>query len=69
MEQKSFPLKVFGVSFEDDLKTVLTMEQPYRSKTVIVATGSMGHQATLKGESALLGKGVSLLRHLRCRFL
>ena len=35
------------------------MEQPYRSKTVIVATGSMGHQATLKGESALLGKGVS----------
>jgi len=56
---KIIPAQVFGVSFEDDLKTVLTMEQPYRSKTVIVATGSMGHQATLKGESALLGKGVS----------
>jgi len=53
------PAQVFGVNFEDDIKTVLTMEQPYRSKTVIVATGSMGHQATLNGEAELLGKGVS----------
>jgi thioredoxin reductase (NADPH) len=53
------PAQVFGVNFDDDIKTVLTLEHPYRGKTVIVATGSMGHQSTLKGESDLLGKGVS----------
>jgi thioredoxin reductase (NADPH) len=51
--------QVFGVNLEDDIKTVMTLEQPYRGQTVIVATGSMGHQFTFQGEADLLGKGVS----------
>lgn len=56
---KIIQAQVFGVDFNNDIKKVMTLDQTYRSKAVIVATGSMGHQSILKGESALVGRGVS----------
>ncbi|HUO76436.1 MAG TPA: FAD-dependent oxidoreductase [Thermodesulfovibrionales bacterium] len=51
--------QVVGVKLEGDLKEVYTMDQVYRGKTVIIATGSMGRKATIKGEAQFLGRGVS----------
>ncbi len=35
------------------------MDKSYKGKTVIIATGSMGRKATIKGEAEFLGRGVS----------
>jgi len=35
------------------------MEASYQGKTVIIATGSMGRKATIRGEEEFLGRGVS----------
>jgi thioredoxin reductase (NADPH) len=51
--------QVVGVKLEDDIKEVFTMDQAYHGRTVIIATGSMGRKATIKGEAQFLGKGVS----------
>lgn len=51
--------QVVGVKLGDDLKEVYTMDQTYVGKTIIIATGSMGRKATIKGEAQFLGKGVS----------
>jgi len=51
--------QVVGVKLEGDLKEVYTMDQTYVGKTIIIATGSMGRKATIKGEAQFLGKGVS----------
>lgn len=51
--------QVVGVKLDSDVKEVFTMEQSYRGKAVIIATGSMGRKATIKGEADFLGKGVS----------
>ncbi|HXX54117.1 MAG TPA: FAD-dependent oxidoreductase [Thermodesulfovibrionales bacterium] len=51
--------QVVGVKLEDDLKEVYTMDQTYAGKTIIIATGSMGRKATIKGEAQFLGRGVS----------
>ena len=37
----------------------MTTERSYCGKTVIVATGSMGHKPRLKGEAEFIGRGVS----------
>ena len=51
--------QVIGVSLLGDTKEVFTMDRTYQGKTVIIATGSMGRKATIKGEAEFLGRGVS----------
>jgi thioredoxin reductase (NADPH) len=51
--------QVVGVKLDAGIKEVYTMDQSYRGKTVIVATGSMGRKPTIKGEAEFLGRGVS----------
>lgn len=51
--------QVIGCVLEGEVKEVFTMSQTYRGKTVIVATGSMGRKASIKGEAEFLGRGVS----------
>lgn len=51
--------QVIGVSVQDEIKQVFTMEKTYQGKAVIIATGSMGRKATIKGEAEFLGRGVS----------
>ena len=50
---------VVGVQFDEDLKQVMTPLDVYHSKTVVIATGSMGRKPTIKGEKEFLGRGVS----------
>ena len=50
---------VIGESLSGDVKEVFTMEASYQGKTVIIATGSMGRKATIRGEEEFLGRGVS----------
>jgi thioredoxin reductase (NADPH) len=51
--------QVIGTSLQGEVKQVVTMQQTYQSKAVIVATGSMGRKAMIKGEAEFLGRGVS----------
>lgn len=51
--------QVIGVSLDGETKEVFTMADSYKGKAVIIATGSMGRKAAIKGEAELLGKGVS----------
>lgn len=51
--------QVIGASLSGDVKEVFTMEASYQAKTVIIATGSMGRKATIRGEEEFLGRGVS----------
>jgi thioredoxin reductase (NADPH) len=51
--------QVIGVSLSGEVKEVFTMEATYQGKTVIIATGSMGRKAAIKGEEEFLGRGVS----------
>src|SRR5208337_3593893 len=51
--------KVIGVYLGGEVKEVFTMDKTYHGKTVIIATGSMGRKASIKGEADFLGKGVS----------
>jgi len=51
--------QVVGVNLRDEIKQVFTMDSVYLGKTVIIATGSMGRKASIKGEEEFLGRGVS----------
>jgi thioredoxin reductase (NADPH) len=51
--------QVVGVSLNSEVKEVMTTDETYRGKTVIIATGSMGRTPTIKGEAKFLGSGVS----------
>lgn len=51
--------QVVGVNFDCEIKEVFTMDKTYRTKSVIVATGSMGRKPGIPGEEQFLGKGVS----------
>ncbi|MBF0329452.1 MAG: FAD-dependent oxidoreductase [Nitrospirae bacterium] len=51
--------QVIGVSLDAETKQVFTMDQTYQGKSVIIATGSMGRKATIKGEAEFLGRGLS----------
>lgn len=51
--------KVVGVDFSVEPKLVFAGTNTYEAKVVILATGSMGRTKTVKGEEALLGRGVS----------
>lgn len=51
--------QVVGVRLDGEVKEVYTMEESYRGKTLIIATGAMGRKPSLKGEAEFLGRGVS----------
>lgn len=51
--------QVVGVRLEGAIKEVDGIENSYRGKTVIIATGSMGRKPSIPGEETYLGKGVS----------
>lgn len=51
--------QVIGVNLTGQIKEVYTMDNSYKSKTVIIATGSMGRKASIPGEAEYLGRGVS----------
>jgi len=51
--------QVVGVNLTGEIKEVFTMEGGYKGKSLIIATGSMGRKASIKGEAEFLGKGVS----------
>jgi thioredoxin reductase (NADPH) len=51
--------QVQGVNLKAEPKEIMTNDAVYRSKTVIIATGSMGRKSTLPGEAEFLGSGVS----------
>jgi thioredoxin reductase (NADPH) len=51
--------QVVGAKLDGEIKEVYTMDQTYTGKAVIIATGSMGRKATIKGEAEFLGRGVS----------
>lgn len=51
--------QVVGVKLEGELKVVYTVDETYQGRSVVIATGSMGRKATIKGEGEFLGRGVS----------
>lgn len=51
--------QVIGVKLDAEIKEVFTMDKNYKARAVIIATGSMGRKATIRGEADFLGKGVS----------
>ncbi len=51
--------QIISVMLNDEVKQVFTMDVTYHGKTVIIATGSMGRKASIKGEEEFLGRGVS----------
>jgi thioredoxin reductase (NADPH) len=60
--------QVVGVSLSAEIKEVFTMQASYKSKSVIVATGSMGRKPTIAGEGEFLGRGVSYCAICDCNF-
>jgi len=51
--------QVVNINLLDEIKTVMAMNNTYSSKTMIIATGSMGRKPSIKGEETFLGRGVS----------
>ncbi|MGB8251916.1 MAG: FAD-dependent oxidoreductase [Anaerolineaceae bacterium] len=51
--------KVIGVDLHSETKTVIGNGGSTMARAVIIATGSMGRGKRVKGEDALLGRGVS----------
>lgn len=51
--------QVVGIDLKGSPKKVFTISGQYIGMSVIIATGSMGRKATIKGEEEFLGKGVS----------
>lgn len=51
--------KVVYTDFRNDVKLVASPKEQYRSKAVVLATGSMGREPSLKGEGEFLGRGVA----------
>ncbi|MFW3147251.1 MAG: NAD(P)/FAD-dependent oxidoreductase [Thermoplasmatota archaeon] len=51
--------KIVYTDFRKDVKLVASPKNQYRSKSVILATGSMGSEPSLKGEGEFLGRGVA----------
>lgn len=51
--------KVIGINLAGELKKIYTNANQYTSKTLILATGSFGRAANIRGEKEFTGKGVS----------
>jgi len=51
--------EVMGMDLNGEIKTVITRENQYRGKAVIIATGGIHKKLGTKGEEKFAGKGVS----------
>ena len=51
--------KVIGAELQTEVKTIYGNAESYAGRSVIIASGSMGRSRLVKGESELLGRGVS----------
>ncbi len=51
--------KVVGVDLAQETRLVFAGSNTFETKAIILATGSMGRTNTVRGESELLGRGVS----------
>jgi thioredoxin reductase (NADPH) len=51
--------RVAGTLLDGTVKEVLAGQSLYRSRAVVIATGSMGRAQTVPGEDQLVGRGVS----------
>jgi thioredoxin reductase (NADPH) len=51
--------QVTGVDLRKDPKEVISSAGTFYGRTLIIATGAMGHQPSIPGEAKLIGKGVS----------
>lgn len=51
--------KVIFTDLKGEVKVVATPNKQYRARSVIVATGSMGRDRSIKGESGFVGRGVA----------
>jgi thioredoxin reductase (NADPH) len=51
--------QVVGVNVDQDIKEVQTMDNMYKGKSVIIASGSMGRKPAIDGEEEFIGRGVS----------
>ncbi len=51
--------KVIDIKNYDDYKEVITNKNTYKTKTIILSTGSDNRKLNIKGEDELLGKGIS----------
>ena len=50
---------VYDIKANDDYKEVITYDNTYKTKTVIIATGSDSRKLGLSNEDELIGKGIS----------
>ena len=51
--------KVMEIKSYDDYKEIITDKNKYKSKTVIIATGSKNRKLNISNEDELVGKGIS----------
>ena len=51
--------KVIDIKVDDKVKEVMTTDNIYKGKTVIIATGSENRRLGLENENELIGKGIS----------
>ena len=51
--------QVFMVDVEGDQKVVYTPDVTVKAKTLVLATGALGHEPSFAGEAEFLGRGVS----------
>ena len=51
--------QVTGVDLLKDLKEIFSNAGTFYGRTVIIATGAMGHKPSIHGEAKLVGRGVS----------
>ena len=51
--------KVIDIKNSDDIKEVITNKNTYKTKTIILATGSVNRKLGLSNEDELIGKGIS----------
>lgn len=51
--------KVIDIKIDDKVKEVITSDNKYKGKTVIIATGSENRKLGLANENELIGKGIS----------
>lgn len=51
--------KVVGITIDGEQKEVIAGTGNFKAKVLILATGAMGRTSTVRGEEALLGRGVS----------
>jgi thioredoxin reductase (NADPH) len=51
--------QVYGIEIDDSLRKVYTPEGIFTTRALVLATGAMGRNPTIKGEAEFLGRGVS----------